>query len=70
LFTYSERFNVSVTDLMHDSFSKFSVKSLCNQRIQPVFYSHALATLELLMIRQGLLTVQHTAFDTIDDILT
>jgi len=35
--------------------------------MQTVSYRHALATVELLMIRHGLLTVEHNAFNTINE---
>ena len=55
LFACSERYDVSVNGIVHDFFNGHSVKSLC-ERLTPLdYYSSALATLELLMIRHGLL---------------
>ena len=52
VFTCSERYDVTVNGILHSAFNKHSVKSLCERRTGTplVYYSSALATLELLMI--------------------
>ena len=53
LFTCSERYDVPVNGIVHSAFNGHSVKSLSERRTPLVYYSSALATLELLMTRRG-----------------
>jgi len=55
LFTCSEHYAVSVNGIVHSAFNGHSVKSLCDRHTPLVYYSSALATLELFMIRRGIL---------------
>jgi len=55
---------------VHSAFNEHSVKSLCERRTPPVYYSNALATLELLMIRRGLLYVPNISADDINALLS
>jgi len=48
LFTCSEHYDVSVNDIVHDAVNRYSVKLLFERRTPPVYYSNAVATLELL----------------------
>jgi len=66
LFTYSERFAVSVNGLLHSGFNGHSVKSLCERCTPLVYYSSALATLELCVIRRGILCVPDLSADDIN----
>ena len=63
LFTCSERYDVSVNGIVHSAFNGHSVKSLCERRVPLVYYSSALATLELLMIRRGISVPNMSADD-------
>jgi len=63
VFTCSEHYNVSVNGIVYGAFNVHSVKSLRERRTPLVYYSNALATLELLMIRRGILYVPMSADD-------
>jgi len=69
-FTCSERYDVSVNGIVHSAFNGHSVKSLCERRTPLVYYSSALATLELLMIRRGILYVPNMSADDINALLS
>ena len=51
LFTCTERCDVSVNGLLRYGFNGHSVKSLCERPTPAVYYSSALETLKLLIIR-------------------
>ena len=55
---------------MHSAFNGHSVKSLCERHTPLVYYSSALATLELLMIRRGILYVPNMSADDINALLS
>jgi len=52
------------------AFNGHSVKSLCERRTPTVHYSSALTTLELLMIRRGILYVPNISADDINALLS
>jgi len=61
---------VSVNGIVHGAFNGHSVKSLCERRMPLVYYSNAVATLELLMIRRGILYVSNMSADDITALLS
>jgi len=65
LFTCSERYDVSVNGIVHSAFNRHSVQSLCECRMPLVYYNSALAALELLMIRRGILFEPNMSADDI-----
>jgi len=70
LFTCSERYDVCVNGILHSAFNGHSVKSLCECLTPLVYYSNALATLELLMIRRGILYMPNMSADDINALLS
>ena len=70
VFTCSEHYNVSVNGIVYGAFNVHSVKSLRERRMPVVYYSSALATLGLLMIRRGLLYVSNMSADDINALLS
>jgi len=70
LFTCNERYDVSENDIVHGAFNGHSIKSLRERCTPLVYYSSALATLRLLMIRPGILYVPNMSADDINALLS
>ena len=60
---WSENFNLSVSFLICGGFSKVPVFKTVNSRISSTYYSRALAALELIMFKRGVLHVNDFSLD-------